>query len=98
MYDWRKRNLFETYGVVSMKIRELLAQDQAKLRTRIIELMDGRSVLAMSQAIGISQTTLRRWLVLEKNLSTYAPLFKIIDYIEQREAEKKTVKGQTRMK
>lgn len=74
---------------MELTYKEILAQDQKKLRTRLQKILSksDKSVLGLAKDMGLPQTTLRRWFVLEEDLSTYKPLAKIVTYIEKKEVE-----------
>lgn len=85
---------------MKLTYKELLSQDQKKLRAKILELLgsEGLSLMAMAKQIGMPYSTFRLWFVSGKDIEGYKNLYKIISYIELKEPESKIVKGQLKIK
>lgn len=85
---------------MKLTYKELLSQDQKKLRAKVLALLgsEGLSIMAMAKEIGMPYSTFRLWFVSEKDIDGYKNLYKIISYLEKKEAEPKIVKGQLKIK
>lgn len=84
---------------MKLTYKELLLQDQRKLRARVLEFLrsENLSLMAMAKMLDVPYTTMYRWLKLEKKITSYKTLYKITYYLDKKDTEPKIVKGQTRI-